>query len=400
MTDPKRRQLQLRGLVVLCDADGTILSVLRDDFGLASSGEAGTLAGLLHPSSVGKALSFLAEARRHRAALDWELVVTDGDRERSLYFVAGVTGDGILVAGTSAPNRADEFFDEFMHMNNEQVNALRTAMKERTSVERLYEDLSALNNDLTTLQRDLQKKNRELERLNEQKNQFIGMAAHDLRNPLSSFYSLCELLLSDLQEDHGNFRELLEEMKRSSRSMLGLVNDLLDISKIESGKLELRFEEVDLGWFLRRNLSINRALAERKHIALALDAPEEPINVTIDPGKIDQVLNNLISNAVKYSGEGDRILVAVHESVDEVEIEVTDHGPGIPAKEVDKLFKPFGRTSVRATGGETSTGLGLLICRKIVEGHRGTIWVESVEGEGSTFRFTVPRRAPEGGSTG
>jgi signal transduction histidine kinase len=303
-------------------------------------------------------------------------------------------GEEILVVGTRSPQSTDEFFDEFMYMNNEQVNALRKAMKDRSSIERLYEDLTALNNDMATLQRSLQKKNRELERLNEQKNQFVGMAAHDLRSPLSSFFSLCELMLSEIGEGQENWRELLEEMKRSSRSMLGLVNDLLDITKIESGKLDLRFDSVDLNRLIERNVSINRALAERKGISLSLQTPEDRVFVEIDPGKTDQVLNNLISNAVKYSDHGDAVTVVVRILEEQFEIAVVDQGQGIPADEIGKLFKPFGRTSVRSTAGEISTGLGLLICRKIVEGHGGRIWVESREGEGSTFRFTMPRSRP------
>jgi signal transduction histidine kinase len=176
--------------------------------------------------------------------------------------------------------------------------------------------------------------------------------------------------------------------------MLHLVNDLLDIAKIASGELQLELQSTDLIALVRHNVALNKVLASRKQIELSLKTQPLP-DVLIDVYKIDQVLNNLITNAIKFSESHSEVEISVVREGDEVIIAVGDEGPGIPADEIDKLFNPFMRTSVKSTGGEKSTGLGLAIVMKIVAGHRGRIWVESEVGEGSTFYVALPIRQGE-----
>ena len=177
--------------------------------------------------------------------------------------------------------------------------------------------------------------------------------------------------------------------------MLKLINDLLDVAKIESGRLDLELATGDLCGQIEENLTMNRMLAEKKGIRLDF-APECGVPLfRFDPGKIEQVLNNLISNAIKFSAPGTAVTVQASRVNDSVVVSVRDHGQGIPAEELDKLFKPFGKTTVRSTAGEKSTGLGLAICRKIVEGHGGRIWAESEVGKGSTFSFSLPAASDE-----
>ena len=140
---------------------------------------------------------------------------------------------------------------------------------------------------------------------------------------------------------------------------------------------------------------MNRMLAEKKSIRLDFAAECGLPLFRFDRGKVEQVLNNLISNALNYSPPGTAVTVRAFRLDDSVVVSVCDHGPGIPAEELDKLFKPFSRTSVRSTAGEKSTGLGLAISRKIVDGHGGRIWAESEVGRGSTFSFSLP--APHAG---
>ena len=220
----------------------------------------------------------------------------------------------------------------------------------------------------------------------------LGMAAHDLRNPIGGILALSELLYHEvatlLTEEQLGF---LSDIERSSKFMLELIDDLLDVSSIGAGRLILNRRPSDPRKLLREhNVGINAKLARQKQIEVGLQIQSALPKLSIDEGKIEQVLNNLISNAVKFSQPGAAVEVraGVHDCG--VLIAIRDQGPGIPETERDKLFQPFGRTSVASTASERSTGLGLAIARKIVEGHGGRIWMESQVGVGSLFLFTLP----------
>jgi len=229
-------------------------------------------------------------------------------------------------------------------------------------------------------------------KLNEKKNQFLGMAAHDLRNPLSGIKMVTDMLMMSakdrLQPDE---LELLTMAESLINTATRLVSDLLDIAKIEAGKLELDIMPTNISGVIRESLEMNHFLAESKQIALIFEADETFPDMMIDPGKIQQVLTNLISNAVKYSYPGTTVNVRLSKADEnKVMISVTDEGQGIPEDEITKMFQPFSRTSVQSTGGEESTGLGLVICKKIVEAHGGVIRVETKVGMGSTFYVSIP----------
>jgi len=226
---------------------------------------------------------------------------------------------------------------------------------------------------------------------NERKTRFLGMAAHDLRNPLGAIQGYLELL----QEGGlGGFSreqlEYLDGIQTASRFMLNLVNNFLDVAKIEAGKLELERRSTNLARVVQKGLSFNRLLAETKHIQLEFIGSEDLPLVELDADKIQQVLHNLISNAIKYSYSHTHVQVAVTRGKDALILSVKDEGQGIPKHELNKLFQPFSKTSIVSTGGESSTGLGLLICRQIVEAHQGRIWVESQPGVGSVFYVELP----------
>ncbi len=231
----------------------------------------------------------------------------------------------------------------------------------------------------------------ELEELNHLKNRFIGIAAHDLRNPISvikGYLSLfMEGFMGDVPEPH---KDIMKKMDKSCETMLALINDLLDISAIEAGRLDLELKKVELDGFLKESCEYNRMLAEGKGIKLVLDlAPGIPV-VIIDPARINQVLNNLISNAIKFSYSESTITLKARVIGEDVEISVKDEGQGIADEEISQIFSHFGKGSAHPTGGEKSTGLGLAIVKRIVEAHKGNIRVESEVGKGSTFIFTLP----------
>ena len=172
--------------------------------------------------------------------------------------------------------------------------------------------------------------------------------------------------------------------------MLRLLNDLLDVSAIESGNLNLNLVKADLVPVIKKNIELNNVIAHKKNIHIHIHQSGLIPEIIFDEGKIEQVLNNLISNAIKYSKQETTINVNISKSDKEIVVAVADQGQGIPETELGKIFKPFERTSVKSTGGEKSTGLGLSIVRKLILGHKGKIWVESKVGEGSTFYFSLP----------
>ncbi len=263
-----------------------------------------------------------------------------------------------------------------------------------TEIEEMRNTMISLNNELNNLTRDLQKKNVQLDQLDKLKNQFLGMAAHDLRNPISSIIMYSEFVLeSDDYVISDELRKILDVIKSSSEFMLRLLEELLDVVKIESGKLQLNYEKIHLEDFLKKNIEINALFAANKDIKLVLNIPQPLPEMTIDPIKIEQVLNNLISNAIKYSHKKTTVTVSAFSTEQHVLISVRDEGQGIPESELPKVFAPFSKISVKGTAGENSTGLGLSIVKRIVTGHLGRIWVESEVGKGSSFSFTLPLKA-------
>jgi two-component system, OmpR family, sensor kinase len=388
------------GIAFTCGLDGTIIDVIRDELGVSDRISPGrALSTVVDRGSLGKTLNFIVEIKMQGAAFDWQLGVPIAGRISMLSFAGIISGERLLIVAAKTADGLEKLVEDLMKIGNEQINRLRSAMKDRAalSIEKaqqesyLYDELGRLNNELANLQRELAKKNVELEKLNEEKNRFLGIAAHDLRNPLNAIQIYSEFLLDEtssiLDPEHVEFVSIIHA---SSQFMLQLVNDLLDVAKIESGKLQLELAPTDLAALVQRNVALNSVMASKKSITLRLLAHGNIHELMLDASKIEQILNNLITNAVKFSNAGSFVDVGIEGFDKEVVISVKDEGQGIPANERDKLFEPFQRTSVKTTAGEGSTGLGLAIVRKIALGHGGRVWVESEVGRGTTFYVALP----------
>ena len=390
-----------KGLVFSCDDRGIVREVLRDDFwNGARFGEGSAIETIVDPDNLEKARNFLASLVEQRAVLNWEINVPFEGTIVTLHFGGARLDDGFVVIAAQTRSQLSRLNDELMGIAAEQANALRAAAKKLALMRAsgddthsdvaMFEEITKVNNDLVNLQRELAQKNAMLRALNEQKNRFLGMAAHDLRNPLGIIMSYASFLETEAVTLTAQQREFVTRIRQTSEFMLDLVTDLLDVSAIESGKLKLEREPTDLAALIQKNAELNRVLAKAKNIRVELGPmPALPI-VEIDAGKIEQVLNNLLNNAVKFSAEGTRVIVSADVRDDAIEVAVEDEGQGIPEAEQGKLFKPFGVTRVRGTAGEPSTGLGLAIARRIMEGHGGRIGVDSTVGRGSRFTFSIP----------
>ncbi|HOV46940.1 MAG TPA: PAS domain-containing sensor histidine kinase [Exilispira sp.] len=237
--------------------------------------------------------------------------------------------------------------------------------------------------------------NIELQKAIKQKNELLGVAAHDIRNPLTIFKLYIDYIKTHIAYDQDpNLKKAFSVIDETISHMINLLNDILDFSNIESGILSLNMIKVDIVHLIRDIVSTQQLIAVDKNIKIKFESDQNSIIINCDIDKISQAIINLINNAVKYSFENSEVTVKVsfqaYSGGSSVKIEVIDKGPGIPESEQGKLFKPFSRTSVRPTGKESSTGLGLAIAKKIVEAHNGKIGVVTKENEGSNFWIVLP----------
>lgn len=228
--------------------------------------------------------------------------------------------------------------------------------------------------------------NRQLRDLDQLKNDFVAMVAHDFRGPLMAIRGYADLVAEDPALPPEKLREFMRIIIDQTDDLSRLASDTFLISQMEAGQFEYRWSEIELGPFILD--AVARIHTDR---AVAIDVPKHFPRIVADPERLRQVLTNLINNAIKYSPAGGAITIRCRERAPEqVLLEVVDQGLGIPADQVGRLFRKFER--VRSAGHDriSGTGLGLYICRLIVEGHGGSIWAESAEGEGSTFLVLLP----------
>jgi signal transduction histidine kinase len=240
---------------------------------------------------------------------------------------------------------------------------------------------------------ELQARTAEVEAASQHKSEFLANMSHELRTPLNAIIGFSEVLsermFGELNEKQ---EEYLKDINASGQHLLSLINDILDLSKIEAGRMELELTDFHLSTALDNALILVRERAGRQSITLQLSVDERLGEVRADERKIRQVVLNLLSNAIKFTSEGGRIEVRALPVDGSVEVTVRDTGAGIAPEDQEAVFEEFRQVGTAAKKVE-GTGLGLTLCRKFVELHGGRIWVKSEVGVGSTFSFTIPVKA-------
>ena len=247
-----------------------------------------------------------------------------------------------------------------------------------------------VENEVRVRTEELTQANNKLVELNDLKNKFLGIASHDLRNPLASIRGYSKYLLdkgAQVKED--TRQEFLTGIKNVSGNMLELISNLLDISVIESGQLKLDPSKSSMKKLVEEKIHLQQILADKKGIRLYADLQEDA-EFYFDSNRMGQVVDNLLSNAVKYSPADKEVFIKLVSDDGNMTLSVKDEGPGIAPDEQEHLFKHFQKLSARPTGGESSSGLGLAIAQRIVEEHKGSIGVDSQLGSGATFYFSLP----------
>ena len=256
-----------------------------------------------------------------------------------------------------------------------------------------FGDQAAIALENVRLFREIQDKSRQLEIANKHKSEFLANMSHELRTPLNAIIGFSEVLLerlfgelNDKQDDY------LKDIHSSGRHLLNLINDILDLSKVEAGRMELELSIFDLPAAIANAMTLVRERAQRHSIALGVDVAPQLGEVVADERKLKQILLNLLSNAVKFTPDGGRIDVSARRDTDNVVIAVHDTGIGIAAEDQEAVFEEFRQVGRNYTNKQEGTGLGLALTRRFVELHGGRISVDSEPGKGSTFTFTLPLR--------
>ncbi len=255
----------------------------------------------------------------------------------------------------------------------------------------LQTELLGVNRELSNVTRQLHQANADLQEANQLKDRFLGMAAHDLRRPLGVVSTYVEFVLDDYRAALGEDAcAHLQTALRATQQMARMVDDFLDTSLIAAGRLPITRQPIDVHELLANALQLVRVVADRKGVLLAINSADIDQPVLVDGPKIQQVLANLIGNAIEHSANGQTVHITAQRDDRLLRVDVRDEGAGLSEVEQAGLFEPFAVAGTRKTASERSVGLGLAIARAIVEAHDGTIAVESQPGQGATFWFTLP----------
>ncbi len=295
-----------------------------------------------------------------------------------------------------------------LEIEEDELGRLATSLN--LTAERIQKDARELQSNTQALQearyqlnksnQDLKRVNQELERLSKAKTLFISKASHELRNPLSVIKeSISQILEGVKGKVNKEQEEFLGMAYRNTNRLTLLINNLLDLSQIEAGRIEYRRTLVDISEVVKEVLDATRMQADKKRIKIINNLPANLPSLWLDKSRITQVCTNLLDNAIKFSKEGGRVIVEAREEEKDVEISIRDFGAGIKPQNIDLIFDRFRRidSGYLPTQG---LGLGLPICKEIVENHQGRIGVESKLGEGSKFIFTLPKEKNEQENSG
>ncbi|MBC7252279.1 MAG: HAMP domain-containing histidine kinase [Anaerolineae bacterium] len=261
----------------------------------------------------------------------------------------------------------------------------------RLYIEQTKAQMARLEEIIAERTEDLRKANEELIKLDRVKTNFFSVINHEMRSPLTAVLGYTDFLLGSKPLSPEQ-RDMLYRIKDSGQLLLDLANNILDVSRLEDGKLTIIAENLDVPTIVNQALSVVQPMAEKKHISISVDIPATIPQVRGDFRRVEQILVNLLSNAVKYTPETGRVTVTAQrlDTTNMVEISVADNGIGIPADQLPSIFDRFSRVERRNERQTSGTGLGLFIVKGLVEAHGGEIRIESEEGEGTRVSFTLP----------
>ena len=314
-----------------------------------------------------------------------------------VYMVVPMLAGGELIGSMSVCHESGPFAPEIVAIAQEVATQLGIALEQARLHAQITRQAAELERRVEERTRELREATAEADRANRAKSEFLSRMSHELRTPLNAILGFGQLL--EMDAPSGRQGESVTHILRAGRHLLGLINEVLDISRIEAGRLQLSLEPVPVRETVGQAMQLVQPSADSLGITLAAEPIDEGLHVLADRQRLQQVLLNLLANAVKYNRPHGTVRVACDAGDERMRIAVSDAGPGIAADKLARLFVPFDRLGAEATGVE-GTGLGLALSKALVDAMRGTLEVESAVGTGSTFAVTLPRVAAPGAAAG
>jgi signal transduction histidine kinase len=254
---------------------------------------------------------------------------------------------------------------------------------------KMQRDMLAKNEGLNDIMKELVEKNKELLMLDKAKDKFISLVAHELRTPLTTIVSTADIIYHKIYDSEEEFKELAKNLYEQTNQMYELVNDILDLTKIQSGRLDFFISELDPSITIEKQVKIFTSMAETKSIRILFNRPQAAVLCFFDPVRLDQIVGNLISNAIKFNGSGGEVRIELALIDEEVQISIADNGIGIPENKFSAIFNEF-ETIENISNHHKGTGLGLPIVKRLVEAQGGKITLKSELGKGTTFFVSLP----------
>ncbi|MCX5711465.1 MAG: HAMP domain-containing sensor histidine kinase, partial [Candidatus Omnitrophica bacterium] len=297
---------------------------------------------------------------------------------------------GFIFMGTEdtdmTPNEGDEEFITIL------ANQLSAALDNARLFEKTWRAQHDLERKVEERTRELRTLLEEVKNISKRKTDFISSVSHELRTPLTSIKGYASILLAGkLGNVPDEIKERLEKINRHSDELTHMVNDLLDISRIESGKVAMKREPQDLNYIVKTVLDLLSVQLKDKDITTPADIKPEAATVMADRNQLERVFINIIGNAIKFTPEKGKISISARKLENLVQVDITDTGCGIPTGEQEKIFEEFYRVENQINETVKGTGLGLALVKHIIEAHGGKIWAKGSPGAGSTFSFTLPQ---------
>jgi signal transduction histidine kinase len=293
-----------------------------------------------------------------------------------------------------------KFTESDLHLLSGLIAQVATAVKQAQLLKQLAEANTALKREdakrrlAETSSSKAQAEAEKARLANAAKSEFLANMSHELRTPLHAILSYAQFGLSKLETSAlGKLHKYFDQIERQGHHLLNLVNELLDLAKFEAGKMTFNYGMVNLAKLLKQIGEECQALSDARHLSITYNLPSTSRDVLSDAAKIQQVVRNLFSNAIKFTPEGGTITVALHYDTQGAIVTVLDQGPGVPDAELETIFDKFVQSSLTKTGAG-GTGLGLAICHEIIASHQGRIWAENHPAGGAKFTFVLPWREP------
>jgi len=268
---------------------------------------------------------------------------------------------------------------------------VRPFSEKQIELVKTFADQATIAIENVRLFNEIQDKSRQLEVANKHKSEFLANMSHELRTPLNAIIGFSEVLIEKMfGEMNAKQEDYLKDIHSSGKHLLSLINDILDLSKIEAGRMELELSEFQVSSAVQNAMTLVRERAHTHGITLKAHVDPKLSEIRADERKFKQILLNLLSNAVKFTPDGGRVEVDARKNGNSIEVSVKDSGVGIAKEDQEAVFEEFRQVGRDYTNKQEGTGLGLTLTRRFVELHGGKIWLKSAPGKGSTFTFTLP----------